>query len=133
MQFLRLGCAVLLATAALSAAASEPLLASNMNVVEERRNVVVHLEAGSAAELGRGRDLNGLVGRTRDFDGQSLPLYAISDGSISAGQFFRMVQFNGQLTGTLQCQLVRLGNSPDLPGVKMAVLAQRCALKSLNH
>ncbi|MFT5532917.1 MAG: hypothetical protein ACI8WM_003404 [Burkholderiaceae bacterium] len=126
-------CILLLGASILSASASTPLVAKNMNVVEEKRNVIVNLDAGSAAELGRGREFNGLKGRTRDFQGQSVPLYAISDGSISAGRFLRLVQFDGQLAGTLQCQLVQLGNSPDLPGVKLVVLAQQCAIVRLNH
>ncbi|MEB0135240.1 hypothetical protein QN362_07840 [Actimicrobium sp. CCC2.4] len=126
-------CALLLGASTLSAAATTPLVAAHMNVIEEKRNVIVNLDAGSAAELGRGRDLNGLQGRTRDFQGQSVPLYAISDGSISAGRFLRLVQFDGQLAGMLQCQLVQLGNSPDMPGVKLVVLAQQCAIVRLNH
>lgn len=126
-------CALLLGATILSATASTPLVAEHMNVIEEKRNVVVNLDAGSAAELGRGRDLNGLQGRTRDFQGQSVPLYALSDGSISAGRFLQLVQYEGKLAGTLQCQLVRLGNSPDLPGVKLVVMAQDCAIVRLNH
>ncbi|MDY7575013.1 hypothetical protein [Actimicrobium sp. CCI2.3] len=126
-------CILLLGAITLSAGASTPLVAAHMRVIEEKRDVIVNLDAGSAAELGRGRDLNGLQGRTRDFQGQSVPLYAISDGSISAGRFLRLVQFDGQLAGTLQCQLVQLGDSPDLPGIKLVVLAQQCAIVRLNH
>ena len=126
-------CGLLLGASILSANASTPPVAAHMNVLEEKRNVIVNLDAGSAAELGLGRELTGLQGRTRDFQGQSVPLYAISDGSISAGRFLRLVPYNGQLAGTLQCQLVQLGNSPDLPGVKLVVLAQQCAIVRLNH
>lgn len=126
-------CILLLGAITLSAGASTPLVAAHMRVIEEKRDVILNLDAGSAAELGRGRDLNGLQGRTRDFQGQSVPLYAISDGSISAGRFLRLVQFDRQLAGTLRCQLVQLGDSPDLPGIKLVVLAQQCAIVRLNH
>jgi hypothetical protein len=44
-----------------------------------------------------------------------------------------LAEFQFRLEGVARCQLVQKGTSPDLPPVKLAVLAQNCKVVSINH
>jgi len=104
-----------------------------VNAIEERKNAVVNIDNGMVAALGNPQTLNGIIGTTKDFKGQEFPAYIVFNQSVPESRLMGLAEFQGKLAGAVSCQLIRLGSSPDLPAVKVAVLAQNCTVKTLNH
>ncbi|WP_378997699.1 hypothetical protein [Paraherbaspirillum soli] len=126
-----LGVAVL--TVAESAIAASEQIPQHANVMEQKKNALLRIEQGAIATIGAGRNLNGIAGTTNDFRGQPLPAFIIFDTSVPESRLTALTNFQGRLAGTMDCKLIQLGNSPDVPSVKLAVLAQNCTIKQLNH
>jgi hypothetical protein len=76
--------------------------------------------------------INGIKGLTAAFDGQDLPLYLILKQPMDFNKVAALAEHQGKLEGVARCELVQKGDSPDIPAVKLAVLAQNCTLTSIN-
>jgi hypothetical protein len=104
-----------------------------VNVVEQKKNATVTIDQGMVSAIGGGNILNGITATTMDFKGQTLPAFILFDKSVTESRLTPLADFQGRIAGTVDCKLVQLGNSPDMPYVKLAVLAQDCTIKALNH
>ncbi len=116
-----------------SSMASAQQTSFRVNATEEKKNAIVNVDNGMVAALGQATTLNGIVGTTKDFKGQEIPAYVVFDRSVPEAKLMALASFQGHLAGSMNCQLIRLGSSPDIPAVKVAVLAQNCTVKTLNH
>ena len=103
------------------------------NAVQEKKNVEVKLAGAALAELGEsGGRINGLHGMTADFQGRQLPLYALFAPSVQEAQWMPFMERQGRIEGRIHCARVRVGNSPQIPQIKLGVLAQDCVIRKLQ-
>lgn len=103
------------------------------NAVLEKKDVAVKVTAAALSEIGdSGGDINGVNGITSDFQGQSLPLFALFAPSVKEGEWEPLLLRQGRIEGTLQCARVRVGTAPQIPQIKKGVLAQDCIIKKLQ-
>lgn len=128
---LLLGLAI--ASLAVPALATRALPQFRVNALEEKKDAVLKIDAGALAAIGGGRDINGIQADTSDFKGQKLRAYVIFADSVPTDNIDDLSAFQGKIAGTLQCKRIRMGSSPELPGVKTAVLAENCTIKALNQ
>ncbi len=124
--------ACLVGLCAASAGAAE-LVKLRFNAQAEKHDATVNFQRGAIASIGvPGSIINGFQTHTSDF-GQELPLYMIFEEPLSEERSTELAEFQFRLGGVAKCQLIQKGNSPDIPGIKMAVLAQNCKIVTLNH
>jgi len=125
--------ALLAALLACSAAGAADLVKLRVNVQAEKRNATVNFKQGAIASIGVDASIiNGFSGSTSDF-GAELPLYLIFQEPLDFEEAAKLAEYQFRLEGKATCQLVQKGNSPDVPGVKLAVLAQNCKVTAINH
>ncbi|AMP10615.1 hypothetical protein CAter282_2892 [Collimonas arenae] len=128
---LKLSAAVCIAVQPIFALALQTDL--KVNVIEQKKNATVTIDQGMVGAIGGGNIMNGITATTTDFKGQALPAFILFDKSVTEARLAPLASFQGRISGTVDCKLVQLGNSPDIPYVKLAVLAQDCTIKALNH
>lgn len=132
-MFRRLFCCLLIASSTVAAAPSRTVPVFEVNAKLDKKNLLLHFERGATASLLGAETLDGVLGATSDFPGGPVPAYIVFDASVTEQKLTDMAGFQGRLAGTVQCKRVRLGDSPLYPHLKVAVLAEGCVIKSLNH
>lgn len=124
---------LLLAGSTVSAASSRVVPAFEVHATVDKKDALLNFDRGAAAAVFGQEELNGIIGVTSDFPVGTVPSYIVFNTSVSESKLTELVNFQGRLKGTLVCQRVRLGSTPLFPQLKMAVLAEGCAIKSINH
>lgn len=99
----------------------------------DKKDASVNFDQGAAAALITDEHLNGIIGVTSDFPGGPVPAYIVFDESVPEAQLMKLANFQGRLKGSVQCKRIRLGDSPQFPQIKLAVLGEHCVFKSINH
>lgn len=122
-----------IAAVALPAMATRALPQFRVNALSEKSNAIISIDQGALSAFGGSRDPNGILATTKDFKGSPLKAYVIFADSVAEDTILELAGFQGKIAGTLQCKRIRMGNSPDLPQVKTAVLAEDCVIKQLNQ
>lgn len=115
-------------------AQSAELLKARVNVQQEKRDAVVHFSKAAIGQFGvpSGPDANAFIGVTSDFGG-TLPVYVLFKDSMPIEQVAKYAERQGRNHGEARCAIVQKGNSPDMPTVPLAVLAQNCVILSVAN
>ena len=118
----------------ISTVGAAELIKLRLNVQEEKHNIAVNFSKSAIASIGVDASIiNGFSGVTSDFSGHELPLNLLFQTPLSENEIEQFSEFQFRLKGIANCQLVQKGNSPDIPTVKVAILAQNCKLVSVTH
>lgn len=125
--------ALILATAAVSAFATASTEGLRFNAVAERKNLVVNIDKAMVASYATPEKLDGLMGVTRDFQGQQMEAFILFNDAVPEEKLMAMAEYQGRIKGTVHCKRVRVGTSPDYPHVKIGALGEDCTIKALNH
>ena len=113
---------------------SAELLKARLNVQQEKHDVVVRFSKAAIGQFGvpSGPDSNAFIGVTNDFGG-TLPVYVLFAQAMPAEQTAKYAEHQGKNHGEARCAIVQKGNSPDMPTVPLAVLAQNCKILSVAN
>ena len=134
-RFLRLliALAPCLVAAPVSVQAAD-LVKLRVNVQQEKRNAVVHFSKAAIGQVGETpeSEFNAFIGVTDDF-GATIPVYVLFKNTMSLDEGTKYAEHQGRNHGQARCELVQKGNSPDVPAVPVAVLAQNCTLVSVKY
>ena len=122
-----------LAAASFSAHADDPV-DFRVNAQQEKHNAVVHFSKAAIGQFGKnhGTNFDLFIGVTNDFGG-TLPVYVLLKEKISFDAGTQYAEHQGSNHGEAKCDLVQKGNSPDIPQLKLAVLARNCTLISVSN
>lgn len=109
------------------------LLKAHVNVQQEKHDAVVHFSKAAIGQFAvpSESDFNAFIGTTDDF-GATIPIYVLFKKTMSLDEGMKYAEHQGKNHGEARCELVQKGNSPDLPGVPVAVLAQNCTIISVK-
>lgn len=124
--------ASLMATLALPVLATRAVPDFRVNAVEERKNATLNFTQGGGATLGKSKELNGLMATTSDFKNTPTDAFIVFADSVPQEKIEELMDKHGRLSGSVQCKRIRLGSSPEMPGIKIAVLAQDCTINKIN-
>lgn len=130
---IRLMICLLFMAASAHAATSRAVPEFEVHAKIEKKNAVLNFDKGAAAATVTPESMDSIVGVTEDFPGGRVPAYIVFDQSVPEEKLMALANFQGRLTGTVQCKRIRLGDSPLFPHLKSAVLAEQCVIKSINH
>lgn len=110
------------------------LLKARVNVQQEKHDAVVHFSKAAIGQFAvpSTSDANAFIGVTNDFGG-TLPIYVLFKQGMPIEQVKRYAERQGRNHGEARCELVQKGSSPDMPQVKLAVLAQNCTILSVSN
>jgi hypothetical protein len=114
-----------------SAEARQPKI--RVIAMEEKTNAALNIFEAAAAALYTDNEIDTLWGQTTDFGGKALVVYATFKDEATKKRLWSLINLAGQLTGTVVCKRIRKGTTPDAPQLGVAVLAEDCTIKSLNH
>ena len=124
--------AMLLSASARAALPIDVLPGVEMNVKQEKMNMLVHFERAAVAGFASADKADGFAGYTADFGGTVQALIAF-DASVSEATLLGLIDYQGRLQGTALCKRVRFGSSERFPGQGIGVVADQCTLKSVHH
>jgi hypothetical protein len=118
------------------------LLKLRMNVLAEKKDTVLNFKEGSVGSMGGdGSEYNGFSGTSNDM-GDLLRTIIILDQNIPEDRAGKMADFQFRLEGAVKCKRIRRGDLPDIPyggenphdpTARVHVLADGCAIISVNH
>lgn len=124
---------LLIASFAAHAAPGGVLPAFEVHAKVDKKNAQLTFDKGAVGTMSDPDATGGIIGATGDFPGGAVPAYIVFDASVPDRKLMALASFQGKLQGVVQCRRVRLGDSPLFPHLKVAVLAEGCAIKSMNH
>lgn len=110
------------------------LVKVRLNVQQEKHNAVVHFSKAAIGQFATPDNaaFNAYIGVTGDF-GATIPVYVLLKQSMSLDEGKPYAEHQGKNHGEAQCELVQKGNSPDIPTIPVAVLAQNCTIISVKY
>lgn len=123
----------LLITSIAHAAPTRTVHAFEVHATIDKKDATLHFEKGMIAAMINKESPDGIIGVTSDFPGGPVRSHIVFNASVPEEKLMALANFQGHLAGTVQCQRVRLGSSPLYPDLKVAVLAEGCTIKSINH
>lgn len=122
-----------LAFAALPSLAASPAATMRINALEDKTNATVDLKQALVAEIGNTGQLNGFTAIT-SYKGANVPVWAIvNDAKMTEDRYEQLAQFQSRIDVKLTCKRMRVGSSPDIPQIKIAMLAEECVVDKINH
>lgn len=124
---------LLMASTFATAAPTRVVPSFEVHAKVDKKNALLNFDKGAAAAMITKESLDGIVGETGDFPVGTVKSFIIFNESVPEQKLMELANFQGRLKGTVLCERVRLGSSPLHPELKMAVLAEGCTIKSLNH
>ena len=103
-----------------------------VNVQQEKHNVVVHFKKAAIGQVAvpSDADMNAFIGVTDDLGGP-LPVYVLLKEGMPLETAAKYAEHQGKNHGEAKCELVQKGNSPQIPSIPLAVLAQNCTILSV--
>jgi hypothetical protein len=103
-----------------------------VHTLMEKTNATLTVFHGAGGALYGGAEVNTIIGETKEFGPDAVTAFVVLGDAASKDQVKSLLLFQGRITSEVFCNRIRMGNSPDAPQIKVAVLAEGCTIKSIS-
>lgn len=124
---------VLLAIAPLGVHSAE-LLKLPFDVIEEKRNVILHFDSAGIGSFfnTNEKEQNAFIGHTEDFGGRVMA-WVMLKKPMTVEQSMAYADYQFRHYGEAKCEMVHKVSSPMIPPPHLAIVGQNCAILFIAH
>lgn len=103
-----------------------------VNTLKEKTNTTLTVFHGAGGGLDEGPEINTIFAETKEFGPEPMTAFVVLSDAASKQRLESLLRFQGRIKSVVFCHRVRMGNSPDMPQIKLAVLADGCSIKNIS-